>query len=198
MNERTLFQRELRELLTFPPKVISIPESRRIRILRGAGWRKTDVIVALRDFNGAPLAGNLVLAEFKSLGVAPGTEGRDVAGGVISWSGVWLKPTGTARVMAIARPPRRGDVQGVTYYTRRQNIPFRLEGNQQHEEVTVKASSGETAGYKVGAKGTAGLDFKVYKVGGEVSGARTGTTTSSQEVTWKVVLPGSAFDLKQI
>ena len=60
--------------------------------------------------------------------------------------------------------------------------------------VKTKATSGETASKKAGAKGTAGIDW-VVKLGGEVTGEIGKENTKSKEEEYTVVFPEGALDV---
>ena len=57
----------------------------------------------------------------------------------------------------------------------------------------MTATTSEEAASKVGAKGTAGIDFKIISLGAEVSGEESRTKGESVSKSWKVTLPTSTF-----
>jgi hypothetical protein len=182
----------------FPPEVITISRARRAAILRRAGWRQVNVSVTARDFLGAPLSGHKLFAEFKAPGVATVTEAGDIAGGAISWVNVWLKPEGTVRFLAVHLGHPSIVPTGVMFYKLPDHGLLRFQLTQRFTEVTVTASSSEEAAEKIGATGSAGVDFKIFRIGGEITGERGRTTTTTRELSWKIILPQAVFDVGQL
>jgi hypothetical protein len=183
--------------ITFPPQVITISPARKAEILRRGGWKQANIIVTARDYLGEPLRGHKLLAEFKAPGVADVVQGGDISGGAISWVNVWLKPEGTVRFFAVRLGRPSIAPEGVTHYRVPDRGPLRFQLTQRSTEVTVTATSSEEAAVKVGATGSAGIDYKIFKVGGEVSKERGRTTTTGLEYSWKIILPTAVFDVTQ-
>jgi N-acetylmuramoyl-L-alanine amidase len=184
--------------VTFEPEVITIPAARRAALLQQAGWRKTDIAVTMKDFLGEPLRGHRVMAEFKAPGVASVVEGGDVTGGAITWANVWLKPAGTVRLMAVRLGTPALVPQGVAHYQLPARGPLQLEAVQRSEEVTVTAATSQEAVTKVGAKGSVGVDFKVFEIGGEVSSEAERRAGVARTITWKIILPTAALDIRAV
>jgi N-acetylmuramoyl-L-alanine amidase len=184
--------------ITFEPEIITIPKAQITKILKDSGWKQTNIIITLKDFRGEPLRGHRVFAEFKAPGVAPVAQGGDVAGGSMTWSDVWLKPEGTLRLLAASNGKPAIVPEGVTHYRLPDKGPLKLEAVQKSREVTITAATSAEAAVKVGAKGTVGVDFKIFEVGGEVSGESERKKGTSREISWKIVLPESTFDVSQV
>jgi hypothetical protein len=64
--------------------------------------------------------------------------------------------------------------------------------------VTVTAATSEEAAAKVGVKGTVGVDYKILKVGGEVSGEVAAKVGSARSFTWKISLPTSTLQVTEL
>jgi N-acetylmuramoyl-L-alanine amidase len=184
--------------ITFKPEVITIPKARITKILKDGGWKQTNIIITLKDFRGEPLRGHKVFAEFKAPGVAPVVEGGEVTGGSMTWSDIWLKPEGTLRLLAASSGKPAIVPQGVTHYRLPDKGPLKLEAVQKSREVTITAATSAEAAVKVGVKGTVGVDFKIFEVGGEVSGESDMKKGTAREISWKIVLPESTFDVSQV
>mgnify|MGYP000875915458 CR=1 FL=1 len=187
-----------RKLITLDEIVISIPESRRSAILRRAGWKKKEVIITITNFLGEPLIGHQVYAEFNAPGIQPSVHGGPIQGGALMLSDVWLKPFGSLRLMAVHMETPDITPSGIVQYQLPKEGPLRFNAEQQKREITVKAGTNTEAAEKVGAKGTLDIDYKVVKVGGEVSGESSQTQGSSLETSWTVIMPGSAFKITQL
>lgn len=186
------------QVIEFPPEVITVSAREKARILKKAGWKQKNVIVTLKDFRGEPLRGHMVYAQFKAPGVAAVTEGGEVKGGSMIWSNVWLKPEGTVRLLAVRLGTPAVAPEGITFYKLSARGPLKLEAVQGSKEMTVTAATSEEAATKVGAKGTAGVDFKVFSVGGEVSTEEERKKGVSLAKTWKIILPTATFKINQI
>jgi len=88
--------------------------------------------------------------------------------------------------------------EGVALYKLPDKGPVKFDVEQQKTEVTVTAKTSEEAASKAGAKGTAGIEFEVIKLGGEVSSEESKTKGTSLETSWKVILPTSTLVVKQL
>lgn len=144
------------------------------------------------------MIGRRIFAEFKAPRVANVTDAADIRGGVVSLSNVWVKPSGTVRILAVSLNQARLLPQGVVFY----NLPvrggLRFEATQRAREVTVTAATSQAAARSVGATGSVGIDFKVVSLGGEVRTDSTNTEASSRSRSWKVTLPTSTLDIRQV
>ncbi|MGH7596275.1 MAG: papain-like cysteine protease family protein [bacterium] len=184
--------------IDMPPLVIPISAARRAEILQRGGWKQANIIVTAENFLGEPMQQHKIFAEFKAPGVAPVVEGGDLDGGAVSWQNIWLKPTGTVRFLAVRKDVPSLVPEGVTHYTVRDRAPLRFKLTQQHSEVTVTATTSEEAVEKIGLTGSVGVDFKIFKIGGEASTERQRSTTTTREFTWKIILPTATFVVNQV
>ena len=166
--------------------------------LKEAGWKQQCVMIILKDFRGKPLWGYMLYADFEAPGVAVVTEGSEVKGGAIIWSDVWLKPEGIVTLFAVTLGTPTIAPRGTTFYKLSERGPLKLEAVQGSKEVTVTAATSEEAATKVGATGVAGVDFKVFSVGGEVSREKEEKKGVSLSKTWKVIFPAATLKIKQI
>ena len=185
------------DMVTFEPEVIKVSAAEKSQLLRKAGWQQRDVIMVIKDFKGEPLRGHRVFAEFKGPNGTL-TEAADVQGGSVIWSNIWLKPEGTVRIMAVSTGQAALAPEGVALYKLPDKGPVKFDVEQQKTEVTVTAKTSEEAASKAGAKGTAGIEFEVIKLGGEVSSEESKTKGTSLETSWKVILPTSTLVVKQL
>lgn len=190
-----IIQRQVTEL---EPIVVTPSARQRQRILRSAGWRQVNVILTASNFRGEPMSGYMIYGDFRAPGVADQVEGGEITGGSISWSQVWLQPTGTIRILAARIGTPGLAPQGVSHYTLPTEGPLRLNAVQQKREVTVTAESSEEAAASVGASGTVGVDFEVVSLGGEVSTESSRTRGRRISQSWKVILPTSTFEVSVV
>lgn len=180
-----------------PVLVIKVPKGEKEKILIRAGWKKVNIIVVARDFRGEPMKTHKMFAEFKAPGVADQDFANNVNGGSVSWKSQWLQPNGTVRLMAVSTG--RPDIlpEGVISYKVPSSGPMTFEVEQSQKEVEITASSEDEAAQKVGAKGSAGIDWEILKIGGEVSTEDSTSTKTGKSIKYKVTLPGSALTIKQ-
>jgi hypothetical protein len=184
--------------IEFPPMTITVPRQKRESILRKAGWVQTNIIVLARDYLGGPFTNHKLLVEFKAPRVATVSEGSDIRGGATTWTNVWLQPEGTVRFLAVSQDRPSIVPEGGSLYKISGRAPLKFELAQRSREVEISASSSEEAIDKVGAKGTAGIDYKIFKAEGEISAERERGSTTGRQISWKVILPAAVFDVKQV
>ena len=183
--------------VTMPEETITVSEQRREQILRGAGWRQSNVSVAVTDFRGLPMRGYMLFAEFRS-GDTQNTEGGSITGGAVHFPNVWLQPNGTIRFIAVRMGTPGLAPEVVTHYNRPSRGPLRFQLVQQHREIVVTATDSEQAARTAGVQGTMGVDFEVVSLGAQLSEERTRTTGRSVTVQWKVIVPTEAFRATQV
>jgi len=162
---------------------------------RRHGWRKANVIVTVRNFKGEPMLGHKVFASFAAPGVETQHHAADVQGGVVTWSDIWLKPQGAVTLRAISTGVPSELPSGVATYQLPSGGSLTIHAVQQSREIEVTATSSQEAATKAGVTGTAGVDFEVVSLGGEVSAEeerRRGRTISTR---WKVIVPTASFDV---
>jgi len=184
--------------ITFEPEVITVSEQRRAQLLQKAGWKQVDISIVIRNFLGRPLDGHKLFAEFQTPRMATVTVTGDVHGGSVSFSKVWLKPEGTVRLMAVSTDrPMVVPTQTIHYRLPEKGL-VKFEAVQDADPVPVTAQTSQEAAIKVGAKGSAGVDFEVVQFGGEVSAESERKKGTSRSYTWTVKLPLSTLTVRQL
>lgn len=180
------------------PIVVTMPHRQYVQTLRSAGWRQVDVIMAVHDYNHGMFTGE-IWAGFHAPGVVTQwTAGPGVVHqGSVMWTGMWLKPVGTVSIYGIRFGTHPPIVQVAPYRLPRRG-PLVFDVTQDHQEITVTAVSSAAAANQVGAKGTMGVDFEVFEVGGEVSQSTTTTRGQSLSKSYKVILPKNTFTIRQV
>jgi len=195
-KKTTKYAQQKGDVIEMPPMEITVSKKRKEKILRKAGWKKATVMITVKDFRGRPMLGRKVLVESQAPKVVPQVEGKDVRGGGVIFSDFWIKPAGIIRIMAISTGRPAELPTGVAHYTLPKNNVLKIAAKQKSSEVEITATSAEEAANKAGAKGTAGIDFKVISIGGEVSGEterRKGTSISKK---YKVIKATDTLELK--
>lgn len=180
------------------PIEITISQAERERILRSAGWKKSRVLVTIKNFLGEPLSNHRLFAEFQAPNVATQTHMVDVRGGSAIFSDIWLQPSGTLRLMAVRIGEPAPVPQGVIQYTLPRNNQLRLDAQQEHRDVIVTATSSSEAASKVGAKGTVGVDFEVFSAGGEVSSEESRTRGRTRSLQYTIRTPTGALQISAV
>ena len=161
------------------------------------GSRKVDIQITLVNWDNAPIIGYQGLAEFKSPGVPDVTLGSEIKGGVISFTKVALMPQGTLRVLAISKGEAATAPSGVVNYKLPDKGLMTFTATQGRKVVKVSAKTSQEASDKVGVKGTLGIDYKIVKAEGEISGETEKKKGSEVSTEWEVVLGLDLFDVKQ-
>ncbi|HKK77714.1 MAG TPA: hypothetical protein VJ953_21725 [Saprospiraceae bacterium] len=192
------FHQQMGDPVEMPPMEVTIPKRRRERILRKAGWKKATLIIVLKDFLNRPLLGYKVMVESQAPNVVPQYDGKDVKGGGVIFSDFWIKPSGILRVMAVSTGAASLAPSGTIHYTLPRNNVLKLEANQGSKEVEVVATSSAEAASKSGAKGTAGVDYKILKIGGEISAEESNTRGESVAYRYKVILPAEDLNINVV
>lgn len=187
-----------RDVIEMEPVTITISKAEKDRILRSAGWKKSQVVIAIKNFNGEPLLGHKLFAEFKAPKVATQSYAVDIHGGSAIFSDIWIKPSGTLRLMAVSIGTPSLVPQGVIHYSLQKNHQLRFIAMQKPYDVKVTATSSQEAASKVGAKGTMGVDFKVFSAGGEVSGEESRKKGRSRSLQYIIRIPTSTLDISPV
>jgi hypothetical protein len=74
----------------------------------------------------------------------------------------------------------------------------KFKAAQGFQDVNVTASDEQTAAHKAGAKGSAGLDWKIIKIGGEVSSEDSTSHATGHSEQWTVRVPLENIELTQL
>ncbi|MFA0963855.1 papain-like cysteine protease family protein [Roseivirga sp. BDSF3-8] len=183
-------------VIEMEPLEVSIPSERRDQILLRAGWKKADLSIVVRNFKGEPLLGHRIFAEAKSPGVEPQAYAQDVRGGAAIFNDIWLKPSGTLRIMAVSTGQPGEVPSGVIHYNMGSGDQLRLEADQAYRDVTVTATSSTEAARMAGATGSIGVEFQVFSAGGEVTTEETRTRGESVSRQYTVRIPTASLTIQ--
>ena len=183
---------------TLDPIEVTISPARREQILRSAGWKKINMTITIKDFRGEPLLGHRLFAEFQAPQVAAQNFEVDVRGGSAIFSNLWVKPSGTLRLLAVSTAHPTLAPSGVVQYTLPQSNQLRFDVHQDKMDVEVTATSSQEAASKVGATGSVGIEFQVFSAGGEISREDSGSRGESVSRRYTVRLPKSVLIISSL
>jgi len=183
------------EVTELPEMAIQVSNQKREAILRKSGWKKATLMMTINDFKGRPMLGRKILVQSQAPDVVPQADAKDINGGSAIFSDFWIKPTGTLRVIAVSTGQPKEAPSGVIHYTLPKNNVLKLAINQGFKEIEIAATSAAEAASKAGVKGTIGVDFKVVKTEGEVSGEVSRKRGASVSQKWKITIPTESLNI---
>lgn len=151
------------------------------------GAKEVTVLFRGEDFQGSVLRNYQVFLRISS-------EPKEVilshklTGGAAKYKGIMVSPEGNVYVTAVSTGAAKLAPEG--------NAGYKLNGKslditavQDHRTVKVKAISMAEMMKKIGVEGEAGVDFKVFKIGGKVATEKETKNAEGTEVEWEVLLP---------
>ena len=183
-------------VIEMEPMEVTVSSQRREQILHRAGWRQANLTLVIRDFKGEPMLGRRIFAEAQATDVEPQTYAEDVRGGSAIFNNIWLKPSGTLRLMAVSTSGARELPSGVIHYTLPANNQLRIEATQTYRDIEVTATNSQEAAVKAGATGSIGVEFQIFSAGGEITSEETNTQGASVSRRYTVRVPTSTLDIR--
>jgi hypothetical protein len=164
-----------------------------------AGMKAVDVQFLVTRWDGVPLNGYVALVQFKTASGAV-TLKKDIVGGSAEFRAVSLPPDGALRFMAASRQERELTIHALVP---KYNLPgkgtMKFTARQKAgTPIKVRAKSLKEATEKASLKGTAGVEFKVIKVGGEKASESELKKAYEQEVEFEFQQGAPEFDMKQV
>jgi hypothetical protein len=164
------------------------------------GAHPVDVQFIVVDWNGKPLRNATGLVVFKSPGVPTVARKSRLAGSSLDVDGARLRASGTVH-LHIQPDGNAAAIVGATDYTFEpgRSPVLKFKAVQHSEQYRARAKSIDEVSRKLGFKGSVGADWKVVKVGGEVSGEQVERGAREEEVEWHVKAGLPTFlDFRQI
>jgi hypothetical protein len=150
----------------------------------GAGARKINVQIMLKNFKDEPMSDYYAQGECTSSGAQPVTLwGQEIKGGVMEWPSQLLMPDGIITITLIPRSEADAVPHSVVHYKLPASGIMTLSAVQKAETKRTTAATKDEAIQKVGAQVTAGAPMEVAELGG-----------NEWEITWGT----DTLDLKQI
>lgn len=161
------------------------------------GWHLGNVQFQANNFLGRPMTGDRFYLRLVETSGRESAHDGTVEDGVFSLSQVWVPASGTMVLSIWAN-------QAGEYVKLERSKSFQLSGqamvfevDQEFQDVEVTAKDETSAAHKAGAKGTAGLDWKIVKVGGEISTEDTDTHTTGTQTKFTVRVPRESLKITQ-
>lgn len=162
-------------------------------------WALVDILINADNFLERPLSGARFYARIVDTDGKTAAHDGEVDDGILSIPQVWAPTTNATIVLYVDA------LYGDDYMRLEGSGDFNVTGDavkfhavQGFQDVTVSASDEQTAAHMAGAKGSAGLDFKIIKVGGEVSTEDSDSHTTGRTEEWTVRVPRGNLRLTQL
>lgn len=166
----------------------------------GNGWHLANVQFRANNFLGTPMRGDRFYLRLVQTSGHEAAHDGTVEDGVFSLPQVWV-PTEPNATMVLSIWAHQG---GENVKLER-SFGFELKGDamvfdveQEHDDIEVAAKDEETAAHRAGAKGSAGIDWKIVSVGGEISSEDETSRTHGRETRYKVRVPKSSMKVAQV
>ena len=157
------------------------------------GRREVNVQFVIKNFLNEPMHSHKAMIEFKAPGIDDIYLSKPIKGGVCSFKEIELMPVGTVRLLAVSTGKSSYIPTGVASYKLGTGKTATFNAKQGVKTVKVKARSLTEMTKKAGLKGSAGVEFKVVKIGGETSIEREQKKAREQSVEWEVLVGTGDF-----
>ncbi len=149
------------------------------------GARPVDVQFIVVDWNGKAFSDGTGYATFESPGVPTVKKVGALSSSGFSINDVRLRPSGTVSLMVTSGTDIT--VDGVVPYEFKPGTPIiKFKAIQHSRKHKTRAKSIDDVTRKFGFKGSVGVDFKVLKVGGEVTEEDAYRHAYENEVEWEL------------
>lgn len=162
-------------------------------------WAYVNIIINADNFLEKPLRGGRFYARITDAEGKTAAHDGDVDDGIMSIPGVWAPQKDATLILYVdalhgddyMRLEGSGD-----FAVSGDNVKFRAA--QGFQDVTVTASDSQTAAEKAGVTGSAGIEFKVIKIGGEYTSETEESRTTGQSQEWTIRIPKDNLKLTQV
>jgi hypothetical protein len=155
------------------------------------GWAQRQVYVVVRDYAGAGFNSDAYLT-FSGPGGEASERGQ-VVDGNLTLDNVWVPTDGNVVITVTTPQQEHPTIQGTTGFKADGNS-VRLNFIQAKNVHTESWSDMEQFMDKVGVKGSAGVDFKVWKAGIDVSYEHSWGESHTHAETYEVWIPTGQLD----
>ncbi len=153
-------------------------------------WAYVNIIINADDFLEKPLRGGRFYARITDTDGKTAAHDGDVDEGILSIPGVWAPKKDATLTLYVDA------LHGAEYLRLEGSGDFNVSGDavkfrasQGFQDVTVSASDSETAAHKAGVTGSAGIEFKIIKVGGEYTSEDENSRTTGRSEEWTIRVP---------
>jgi hypothetical protein len=158
-----------------------------------SGLKSADVQVTAYNWDGELMRNYQAYVEFVASGFKKVTLGKVFKGGIVSFDDVQIPPEGLMRLTAVSKGAATLAPSGVSKYKLPSNGKLQFEATQEKDEAKLTANSGDEASDKAGATGSAGIDWKIFSAGVEITKEQERKKTHSVGVEYVVKWGKSSF-----
>jgi hypothetical protein len=178
-------------------KAVELAKAKSEKEAAKSGLQKVDVQIIGKSWNGEPLRGYKIFAEFKAPGFKDVTLAQDIKGGVAQYNDVMIMPVGTARVMSVSTGKAMLAPEGTITFKLPKSGLMVFTAEQEFEEFKLSKMSKKQVTDKFSKKGTAGVDWKIFSAGVEVGSESEEGSGEDTGVEWTVKVGLGTFKLAQ-
>jgi hypothetical protein len=165
------------------------------------GMQEIDVQIMIKDWNGKPMSSDYVaFVQFSSPGASDTNTTVKIGSAGVTIHNIHLRPSGGIYLMVRDPSSANPYCEGDTDYEFKpgKNI-IKFQAIQYSRTAKVSAKTTQEASQKLGIKGDVGVEFKVVKVGGEVSKESEYKNGYEEAMEWEVEYGQPTFkDFKQL
>jgi hypothetical protein len=162
-------------------------------------WAYVNILINADNFLEKPLRGGRFYARITDSEGKTAAHDGDVDEGILAIPGVWAPKKDATLTLYVDA------LHGDEYLRLEGSGDFAVNGDavkfratQGFQDITVSAKDSDTAAHKAGVKGTAGLDWKIVKIGGEYASEDTESHTSEHSQQWTIRVPKDNLKLNQL
>jgi len=162
-------------------------------------WAYVNIIINADNFLEKPLRGGRFYARITDSEGKTAAHDGDVDEGILAIPGVWAPQKDATLTLYVDA------LHGDDYMRLEGSGDFAVTGDavkfraaQGFQDVTVTASDSETAAHKAGVTGSAGIEFKIIKVGGEITSEDEESHTTGHSQEWTIRIPKDNLKLNQV
>jgi hypothetical protein len=198
-SDVTKYLKEMQKAAKSEIKVVLAAKKKYERESAQKGLVTIDVQVFGKNWNDESLRAFKAYVTFAAPGFKKVTVASDFKAGVAGFDDISIPPEGAMKLMAVSTGKAQVAPDGAVRYKIKGKGIMQFDAVQDRDEVKRKATSADEASKKAGATGTAGVDFKIFSAGGEVSSEKERKKVHGQEIEWTVKLAKAGFKtLKQV
>ncbi len=162
-------------------------------------WAYVNILINADDFLEKPLRGGRFYARITDTDGKTAAHDGEVDEGILSIPGVWAPKKDATLTLYVDA------LHGDDYLRLEGSGDFNVTGDavkfraaQGFQDITVSASDSATAAHKAGVKGSAGIEWKIIKVGGEYASEDSTSHTTGRSEEWTIRVPRENLKLTQL
>jgi hypothetical protein len=162
-------------------------------------WAYVNIIVNAKNFLGKPMRGGRFYARITDADGKTAAHDGEVDEGIMSIPNVWAPKKDATFILYVDALNGDGYLRlegSADFDVTGENVKFRAK--QSFQDVNVTASDSETAAHKAGVTGSAGIEWSVIKVGGEISSETEDSHTTGRSTEWTIRIPKEDMEIEQV